>query len=237
MDDVWIRTVRQLEKELADYRLLKAQSSSERYSTVSDAMVQDLDGAKALLDQKYAQIIGFMAGLSDDSVEFDCDLECAAIVVSRKSGTSYIFGPQSVSSSAPYLSSELIGFIADHLQNGNPASPSTRDSSGSHALGLPHEHPVHESVPGSRSMLMLDGSDWAHRGSVLADYFDAKQAIRDRMIEHCDQDIGRRDSQVICTPGALRFAREIEELREIGHTPPVDVECIPTTPDFEFLSW
>ena len=237
MDDIWIRTVRQLEEELADYRLLKAQSSSERYSTVSDAMEQDLDGEKALLDQKYSQIIGFMAGLADDSVEFDCDFECAAIVVSRKDGTSYIFGPQSVSSLAPYLSSELTEFIADHLRNGNPASPSVGDSSGSHAFDLSHEHPAHESTPGSRSMALLDRSDWMPHGPGLADYFDAKQTIRDRMTECRSLDIGERDSQDICTPGALRFAREIEELREVSRDQSVDAECFSMAPDFEFLSW
>lgn len=209
MDDIWIKTVRQLEKELADYRMLKSQSSSALYSTVSPAIELDLGEAKALLDQKYSQIIGFMAGLADDSVEFDCDLDSAAIVISRKSGTSYIFGPGCVSSSAPHLSAELTQFIAESLRNKNRDVTSLPDALEERPAGMYQE-------------------------PALMGYFEAKQAVRDRMTECRNHEVDESDSNI---PGALRFALEIERLRQVHHTRAMDTECFSTAPNFEYLSW
>jgi hypothetical protein len=115
MDAVWIKTVRQLEIDLAGYRQAKRTVKLERDGRLSELNDHRLSRLKESLSHRYSQLIAFTAGLSIESVLFDCDLEVPATVKRNSRGFSFVFGPSAVSSVSPYLSSEFTEF-ADYIR-------------------------------------------------------------------------------------------------------------------------
>jgi hypothetical protein len=101
MDAIWIKTIRQLEMELAKYKRLRAAGLS----------CEDTTSMKASLDLRYSQFIEFTAGLSDADIDFDCDLDETVLTVQDDGSTQPVFGTSAVSSTPPYLSTEVVDLI------------------------------------------------------------------------------------------------------------------------------
>ncbi len=101
MDAMWIRTIRQLEMELAEYKRLTAAGHSR----------EDAAAMKVNLEVRYSQFIAFTAGLSDADITFDCDLDNTVLMVQDDGSTKSVFGTFAVSSTPPYLSADVVGLI------------------------------------------------------------------------------------------------------------------------------
>ena len=114
MDAVWIKTVRLLEMELAEYRRIRQRSAKDRDRASRRSEEAELASMKTGLNLRYSQIIAFTAGMSDADTVFDSDLEQAAVVISREGRAEHVFGPSAITSTAPYLSPELREYIDYH---------------------------------------------------------------------------------------------------------------------------
>lgn len=128
MDAIWIRTIRQLEMELAKYKRLRAAGLS----------CEDTASIKANLDSRYAQFIAFTAGLSDADITFDCDLDETVLMVQDDGSTNPMFGTSAVSSTPPYVSAEVVELIE---MNHNAGEPHEKRREAWQAM-IPDEHDV-----------------------------------------------------------------------------------------------
>jgi hypothetical protein len=111
MDALWIKTVRLLEMELAEYRRIRQHCAEESDQASKESDMAGLSRMKTGLNLRYSQIIAFTAGMSDADIVFDSDLEQAAAIISREGSAEHVFGPPAITSTAPYLSPELREFI------------------------------------------------------------------------------------------------------------------------------
>ena len=116
MDAVWIKTVRLLELELAEYRRMRQHSAKERDQAGKNSENAELARMKTGLNLRYSQIIAFTAGMSDADIVFDSDLEQAAVIISREGRAEHVFGPSAITSTDPYLSPELREYIDNHTK-------------------------------------------------------------------------------------------------------------------------
>ncbi len=114
MDALWLKTVRLLELELAEYRRIRQRSAEERYQAGMKSVSAELAKMKTGLNLRYSQIIAFTAGMSDADILFDSDLEQAAIVIASEGRAEHVFGPSAITSTTPYLSPELREYIDNH---------------------------------------------------------------------------------------------------------------------------
>jgi hypothetical protein len=229
MDDVWSKTVRRLEDALEEYRLLKEKSASEDDPALVEETRQALADSKATLDRKYSQLIAFAAGLSDDLVEFDADLSAAAIVVSRRGAVSYIFGPESVSSSEPFFSPELTQFIADNITSNGPKANDTRPVSIGMNLTKIGENADEFAETIAASSALKSAGALSEPGDTVR--------LADRIGDFCSGILDVTDnSSIAFMTRSLEFAARIESLRIIPHKEEIGVSNAVPKVDFEYLS-
>ncbi len=114
MDAVWLKTVRLLELELAEYRRMRQRCAEERDQAGMKSVNAELARMKTGLNLRYSQIIAFTVGMSEADILIDSDLEQAAIVISSEGRAEHVFGPSAITSTTPYLSPELREYIDNH---------------------------------------------------------------------------------------------------------------------------
>lgn len=229
MDEVWSNTVRRLEAELDEYRLLRERHNSENDPGIIEEISHALADAKAALDRKYSQLIAFAAGLSDDCVDFDTDLNVGAIVVSRRGSVSYIFGPESLSSSEPFFSPELSQFIADQIAANGPTQTAT-------VPGSTQQNPRaagHDAEQFAMSIASSLTADLARSSIESADadrFAERLEALYSGISNSTNSDTLNLISR------CLEFAGHVQCLRDIHCSNSTDTPSEMPKVDFEYLS-
>jgi len=182
MDDVWIKTVRQLESDLANYRKLKRDAAFERDLDSREKERLDLASMKSSLNQRYGQLIGFTAGLADSNINFDCDLETPVLVVTSGEKNNYVFGPRAISSTEPFIADELRQFI--EVSRGDDSNTNSQRPNNL-ARNISKNDEIADDQPGSAEIGTEAG---------FIDYFERRHSETIRLLERISDICGEGTS-------------------------------------------